>query len=82
MLVFFPFYPAFMLAVEAQNVIDKRLLKIATGRVHAGEETRLMVNEKVSAAVEAGAMLMTGKTSGEVIDFYRKQVAVNATRLA
>jgi hypothetical protein len=59
----------------------ERLWKIATGGVHAGEETRLMVNEKVNAAVEAGAMLMTGKTSGEVIDFYRKQVAVNATRL-
>ncbi|MBR1270268.1 hypothetical protein JQ629_22590 [Bradyrhizobium sp. AUGA SZCCT0222] len=58
-----------------------RLWKIATGGVHAGKETQLMVSEKIDAAVEASAMLMGGETTGEVIDFYRKQVAANATRL-
>ena len=80
-MLFYPFYPALMLAVEAQNVIDMRLWKIATGGVHAGNETRLMVSEKIDAAVEAGAMLMSGTNTGEIIDFYRKQVAANATRL-
>jgi hypothetical protein len=80
-MIFFPFYPALMLAVESHNVIDMRLWKIATGGVHAGEETRLMVSEKVDAALQAGAMLMTGKSSAEVIDFYRKHVAANAARL-
>ncbi|MBR1251321.1 hypothetical protein JQ609_30930 [Bradyrhizobium sp. AUGA SZCCT0169] len=80
-MLFYPFYPALMLAVEAQNVIDMRLWKIATGGVHAAKETQLMVSEKIDAAVEASAMLMGGKTTGEVIDFYRKQVAANATRL-
>jgi hypothetical protein len=81
MLVFFPFYPALLLAVESNNVIEKRLWKIATGRVHPVEEMRLMVTEKVKAAVEAGEMLGAGRSSGEVIDFYRSQVAANATRL-
>ena len=80
-MLFYPFYPALMLAVESQNVIDMRLWRMATGGVHAGEETRLMVTEKVNAAVEASAMLMGGTSTGEVIDFYRKQVAANATRL-
>jgi hypothetical protein len=75
-MLFHPFYPALMLAVEAQNVIDMRLWKIATGGVHARKETQL-----IDAAVEASAMLMGGKTTVEVIDFYRKQVAANATRL-
>ncbi|WP_249146830.1 hypothetical protein [Bradyrhizobium sp. AUGA SZCCT0042] len=66
-MLFYPFYPALMLAIESQNVIDMRLWKIATGGVQASEETRLMVCEKVNAAVEAGTMLMGGKTTGEVI---------------
>jgi hypothetical protein len=82
MLFLFPFYPVLMLAVESHNVIDMRLWKIATGGVHAGKEARLMVAEKVDAAIEAGAMLMTGKSSIEVIDFYRMHVAANAARLA
>jgi hypothetical protein len=79
---FYPWYPALMLAVECHNVIDMRLWKMAAGGVHAAEESQLMVTEKVSAAIEASAMLATGKGPGEVIDFYRRQVAVNARRLA
>ena len=52
-MLFFPFYPALMLAVESRNVIDMRLWKIATGGAHAGEETHLMVSEEISAAMEA-----------------------------
>jgi hypothetical protein len=71
-----------MLAVECNNVIDIRLRKIASGGVNAAEESRLMVNEKVAAAIEAGSMLMSGKKSGDVIDFYRMHVAANVARLS
>jgi hypothetical protein len=36
---FYPWYPALMLAVESNNVIDIRLRSIATGKVNAREET-------------------------------------------
>ena len=81
-MLFYPWYPAMMLAVEANNVIDIRLRRIATGGIDAATETCLMFSEKVGAAVEAGSMLMRGKSSAEIINFYRKHVAANAHRLA
>ena len=79
---FYPWYPALMLAVELNNVIDIRLRSIATGKVNAKEETRLMVSEKIDAALEAGSMLVNGRKLADVIDFYRKHVAANAARLS
>jgi hypothetical protein len=79
---FYPWYPALMLAVESNNVIDIRLRSIATGKVNAKEETRLMVSEKIDAALEAGSMLVNGRRPAEVIDLYRKHVAANAARLS
>lgn len=79
---FYPWHPAMMLAVELNNVIDIRLRQMATGGVDAAAETRLMISEKVDAALEAGAMLMRGDSSADVIKFYRKHVAANAQRLA
>ena len=79
---FYPWYPALMLAVESNNVIDIRLRSIATGKVNAKEETRLMVIEKIDAALEAGSMLVNGRRPAEVIDLYRKHVAANAARLS
>ena len=76
----YPWYSAFMLAAECNNVIDIRLRKIANGDLDAAEEAILMVNEKISAAMEAGSMLLSGK-GGEVIEFYRMHVAANAARL-
>ena len=76
---FYPWYPALMLAVESNNVIDIRLRSIATGKVNAKEETRLMVSEKIDAALEAGSMLVNGRRPAEVIDLYRKHVAANAS---
>lgn len=78
---FYPWYPALMLAVES-NVIDIRLRSIATGKVNAREETRLMVNEKVEAALEASSMVVNGSRPAEVIGFYRKHVAANTARLS
>ena len=79
---FYPWYPALMLAVESNNVIDIRLRSIATGKVNAKEETRLMVSEKIDAALEGGSMLVNGRRPAEVIDLYRKHVAANAARLS
>jgi hypothetical protein len=79
---FYPWYPALMLAVESNNVIDIRLRKIAGGGVNAAEESILMVTEKIDAAFEVGSMLLSGRKPAEVIDFYRKHVAANAIRLS
>jgi hypothetical protein len=79
---FYPWYPALMLAVESNNVIDIRLRSIATGKVNAKEEACLMVNEKVEAALEATSMVVNGSRPAEVIDFYRKHVAANTARLS
>jgi hypothetical protein len=80
---FYPFYyPALMLVVESNNVIDIRLRKMATGGIDPAIETGRMITEKVEAAVEATFMLLKGGNSADVIDFYRKQVASNAKRLA
>ena len=68
---FYPWYPALMLAVECTNVIDIRLRSIA-----------LMLSEKLDAAFEAGSMLVGGKRTADVIDFYRKHVAANVARLS
>jgi hypothetical protein len=79
--LFYPWYPAMMLAFEANNVIDLRLWKIARGGADAADESRLMVEEKVKALLEAGAVLVKGGSSADVIDMYRKHVAANAVRL-
>ena len=79
---FYPWYPALMLAVESNNVMDIRLRSIATGKVNANEEARLMISEKVDAAFEASLMVVSGRKPADVIDFYRKHVAANAARLS
>ena len=63
--VFLSWYPAMMLALEASNVIDLRLWKLATGGAGAAAEGRLMVEEKLDALLkqvwlspEAGIPLM------------------------
>jgi hypothetical protein len=81
-MLFYPWYPAMMLAFESSNVIDIRLRTMATGGVDATTEAQLMVSEKVDAAIEAGAMLLRGQGSSEIISYYRRHVAANAQRLA
>jgi hypothetical protein len=43
---FYPWYPALMLAVESNNVIDLRLRKMATGSIDPTIESGLMVRER------------------------------------
>ena len=45
------------------------------------DEAHLMVSEKVNAAFEAGAMLMSGGTFDLVVERYREHVAANSSRL-
>jgi hypothetical protein len=78
---FCPWYPAMMLALEASNVIDLRLRKLATGGAGAAAEGRLMVEEKLNALFEAGLVVARGGDSTHVIAMYRKHVAANALRL-
>ncbi len=68
-----------MLVLESNNVIDIRLRKMASGGVDAMAESRPMVSEKVGAGLEAGSMLMRGEGLGQIIEFYRKHVAANAS---
>ena len=77
-----PFCAAFLLAVEAQKVIELRLVRIAWGGADAQAEMVSMVGEKVVAAMEAANTLLAGGTHDQVLARYRELVADNARRLA
>ena len=70
-----------MLALEAQKVIELRLVKLAWGGPDACDEAHLMVSEKISAAVEAAGTLMMGGSFETVVARYREHVAGNTERL-
>ena len=70
-----------MLALEAQKVIELRLVKLAWGGPDACDEAHLMASEKISAAVEAAGTLMLGGSFEAVIARYREYVAANTERL-
>jgi len=70
-----------MLATEAQRVIGLRLAAIASGGPAAELEIRLMVTEKMNAALDAADMLARGASTRSVISFYRSRVQANARRL-
>lgn len=80
-MIFFPWYPAVMLAMESSNVIELRLRKIARGGQAAATEGHLMVKEKIDALFEAGTVLIKSGSPAAVIDMYRQHVAANAARL-
>jgi len=77
-----PFCAAFLLAVEAQRVIELRLVRIAWGGAEARSEMMSMVGEKVVAAMEATNTLMAGGTHDQVVARYRELVADNTRRLS
>jgi hypothetical protein len=70
-----------MLATEAQRVINLRLATISRGGPAAELETRLMVTEKMKAALDAAGMLARGASTRSVISFYRSHVRSNVRRL-
>jgi hypothetical protein len=69
------------LAVEANGVIALRMMKMMRGGQGARREAELMISEKVHAAFQATASLMTGASSHEIVHQYRRHVARNAKRL-
>ena len=71
-----------MLAAEAQRVINLRLATISRGGPAAELETRLMVTEKMKAALDAAGMLARGASTRSVISFYRSRVQANVRRLS
>ena len=77
-----PFLAVVLLGLEANRVINLRVLKIAKGGEDARNEAFLMVHEKVLAALEACASLFAGTGPEVVINRYREHVAANAKRLA
>jgi hypothetical protein len=80
--MFGPCYSGALLALEAQKVMELRLVKLAWGGLEAHTEAQLMFSEKVSAALEAAGTLLTGGSPETVIARYRKHVAANTTRLS
>ena len=70
-----------MLALESQQVIGLRLLKLTLGGAAASREANRMVAEKVTAFGEAAAKVATGGTTRSVVNGYRKKVRANRRRL-
>ena len=70
-----------MLALEANQVIALRVMKLMLGGKRARREANLMVSEKIDAAIKSGASLMTGASGEEIVRQYRRRVAANAKRL-
>lgn len=70
------------LTTEAQQVIGLRMLKLGFGGVTALDEAHLMVSEKLEAGTNAVLALMTGATSDNIVEGYRREVQANVRRLA
>ena len=71
-----------MLAVEAQRVVELRMVRLAWGGSAGWTEAQSMVIEKVQAAGEAMTTLMLGGSPAAVVDRYREHVAANIIRLS
>jgi hypothetical protein len=71
-----------MLAVESQQVICLRTMKLAAGGRKAHKEARLMVTEKAVAGLQESWRLMIGAAPQSTVKRYRKKVRANARRLS
>jgi hypothetical protein len=71
-----------MLALESNGVIALRMMKLMRGGRSAQREARLMVSEKVRAALEASTNLAAGASGDQIVHRYRQHVAANAKRLS
>ncbi|WP_267922706.1 hypothetical protein [Methylobacterium sp. C25] len=70
-----------MLALEAQKVIELRIVRLSWGGREGRAEMQAMVIEKVHAGMEAATTLMAGGSPERVIARYREHVATNTKRL-
>jgi hypothetical protein len=71
-----------MLAIESTGVISLRMMKLMSGGSDTLSEAELMISEKIDAAFETAASLMTGVSADEIVQRYRQRVGANAARLA
>ena len=71
-----------MLALEANQVIVLRLSKMAIGGPESDFEAKLMITEKIDAAVEASCSLLKNGDVSAVVARYRELVSANAHRLS
>jgi hypothetical protein len=71
-----------MLALEANHVITLRLSKIAFGGPDSRFEAKLMITEKIEAALEASYSLLKNGDFSAVVARYREHVSANAERLS
>src|SRR6478735_6651921 len=56
-----------MLAVEANQVVGLRIMKLMRGGRGARREAKLMISEKIDAAAKAGTSLMAGASGDEIV---------------
>jgi hypothetical protein len=70
-----------LLCAEAQEVMGLRLMKIASGGIHAEHEARLMIVEKSIAFADAALCLAAGDSLDAVLRHYRRIVRANKRRL-
>ena len=71
-----------MLGFEANRVVGLRVTRMMLGGKSARREAKLMVTEKMEAALEANTRMMHGASADEIIRMYRRRVAANARRLS
>lgn len=71
-----------MLALESQQVILLRMMKLAAGGPEAQREATLMMQEKMDAASQSSVRLAGGASIDSVVSGYRKKVRANARRLS
>ena len=70
-----------MANLQAQRVIGLRMMRLARGGPAAESESRRMVSEKLTAAMDATAALATGKSPESVVRRYRTVMTANERRL-
>ena len=77
------------LGVSANHVIALRMAKLAHGGAAARAESRLMIEEKVKAAMDANIEATRGIMTGQahlaptrVLSIYQKRVHKNLSRLS
>jgi len=71
-----------MLAVESQQVMWLRYLRLAAGGPNASAEAQRMVTEKFAVAAPAAAGLLMGDSAVKVVRRYRGKVRANKRRLS
>ena len=83
-----PFMDAAMLAMEAQQVIGLRMMKLALGGPAAEAEMRQMIDEKMTATATATTLMTAAAMQGrldhgaeDVVQMLRKKVRANRKRL-